>query len=187
MLARAVGGMLGSLLLGAAAHAQQLSAPEPVAPAASPVPSFAELEAAGATIGEIRIDPRNIFDLSDPQEDKWLFRWANRLHIQTRPGVIERSLLFKSGEPVSARVMEETERLLRSNSYLYDVRLRPVAYRSRSSTCWAPAPRFGLHATRMWTVPAPSSAFCRTTHSAGGPRWPTTTRRTAMASGMRWR
>jgi hypothetical protein len=129
MLARAVGGMLGSLLLGAAAHAQQLSAPEPVAPAASPVPSFAELEAAGATIGEIRIDPRNIFDLSDPQEDKWLFRWANRLHIQTRPGVIERSLLFKSGEPVSARVMEETERLLRSNSYLYDVRLRPVAYR----------------------------------------------------------
>ena len=30
------------------------------------IPSFAELEAAGAVIGEIRIDNRNIFDLEDP-------------------------------------------------------------------------------------------------------------------------
>jgi hypothetical protein len=124
---RAIPTLLGGLLLCATASAQQTPVPEPAAQTAAPVPSFAELEAAGATIGEIRIDPRNIFDLSDPKEDKWLFRWANQLHIQTRPGVIERSLLFKSGEPVSARVMEETERLLRSNSYLYDVQLRPVA------------------------------------------------------------
>jgi hypothetical protein len=128
VLAGAIGGVLGSLLLNTAVHAQQSPAAEPVAQAASAVPSFAELEAAGAKIGEIRIDPRNIFDLSDPQEDKWLFRWANQLHIKTRPGVIERSLLFKSGEPVSAQVMEETERLLRAERYLYDVQLRPVAY-----------------------------------------------------------
>ena len=42
-----------------------------------------------------------------------------------RPGVIERMLLFKSGEPVSVRLIEETERLLRSNGYLYDVSIRP--------------------------------------------------------------
>ena len=94
-----------------------------------PLPSFAELEAAGARIGEIRIEAREIFDTEDPQEDKLLFRWANALHIQTRPSVIERSLLFKTGDPVSVRVIEETERVLRGNRYLYDVAMKPVAYR----------------------------------------------------------
>ena len=92
------------------------------------VPSFAELEAAGATIGEIRIVNADIFDLDDPKENNVLFRLANKLHIQTRPGVIERTLLFKRGEPLSVRLIDETERLLRNNRYLYDVRLRPIAY-----------------------------------------------------------
>lgn len=97
----------------------------PVQPA---LPTFAELERAGATIGEIRIHPRNIFDLGDPEEDKLLFRWANRLHHQTHAEVIEQSLLFQSGDRVSARVMAETERLLRSNRFLYDVQLRPLRF-----------------------------------------------------------
>lgn len=96
---------------------------------ASAVPSFAELEAAGAVIGEVRINAQNIFDLDDPEENSWLYRLANRLHIQTRPSVIRDSLLFRSGEPVSLRVIEESERLLRAANYLYDVSIRPVAYR----------------------------------------------------------
>ena len=96
--------------------------------APAPLPSFAEMEAAGARIGEIRSVTRDIFDTSDPKEDKLLFRWANALHIQTRPGVIERALLFKTGDPLSVRVLEETERNLRSVRYLYDVKFRPVAW-----------------------------------------------------------
>jgi len=95
----------------------------------SAVPSFAELEAAGAVVGEVRIDTQDIFDLNDPKENNALFRFANRLHIRTRPSVIRRSLLFRSGERVSQRVIEESERVLRANSYLYDVSIRPVAYR----------------------------------------------------------
>lgn len=93
------------------------------------LPSFAELEAAGATIGEIHIVTRNVFDLDDPKEDKLLFRWANALHVRTRPGVVHRALLFKPGEPVSVRLIDETERVLRNSRYIYDVRFRPVAYR----------------------------------------------------------
>lgn len=96
------------------------------APAA--LPGWAELEAAGARIGEIVILSGDIFDLKDPKEDKLLFRWANQLHVQTRPGVVERQLLFKRGDPFSVRVLEETERLLRANRYLYDVRLRVLAW-----------------------------------------------------------
>jgi hypothetical protein len=93
------------------------------------VPSLAELEAAGARIGEVRVITQDIFDLEDPRENNALYRLANRLHINTKPDVIRNALLFKSGEPVSVRVIEETERLLRRNGYLYDVSIKPVAFR----------------------------------------------------------
>jgi len=114
-------GLLLALVLQRTVGAAEASPP--------PLPSFAELEAAGARIGEIRIEAREIFDTEDPQEDKLLFRWANALHIETRPSVIQRSLLFKTGDPVSVRVIEETERVLRGSRYLHDVALKPVAYR----------------------------------------------------------
>ena len=97
------------------------------AAAAEALPSFAELEAAGARIGTVRVVAQDVFDTSDPQEDKALFRLANRLHKQTRPGLIERSLLFRSGEPLQRSTIEETERLLRGYRFLYDVQIRPVA------------------------------------------------------------
>ncbi len=107
-------------ILHGVANAQQV--------ATRPLPSFAELEAAGATIGEIHVLAEDIFDTRDPLEDKLLFRWANALHIQTRPEVIRLALLFKSGDRLSLRRLEETERFLRSKRYLYDVQFRPLAY-----------------------------------------------------------
>lgn len=92
------------------------------------LPSFEALEAAGAVIGEIRIRSQDVFDLDDPEEDNWLFRTANALHVQTRPATLRRQLLFRSGERVSARVIAETERLLRGNGYLYEAEIRPTAY-----------------------------------------------------------
>ena len=91
------------------------------------LPSFEALEAAGARIGTIRVIVRDIFDLDDPDENNLLFRTANRLHLRTRPEVIERTLQFRTGDPVSVRRIEESERLLRSTRFLYDVRIEPVA------------------------------------------------------------
>jgi hypothetical protein len=93
------------------------------------LPSFAELEARGAVIGEIRVFTDNIFDRNDPDENNALFRAANALHIRTRPWLIERVLLFKSGQPVSKRVIEETERVIRQTTTVYEVSIRPVALR----------------------------------------------------------
>jgi len=96
---------------------------------AAPLPSFEELEALGAVIGTIHLDPRNIYDLSDPKENSWPYRLANRLHVRTRPETVAKYLLFKSGDRVSARAIAESERLLRGNRYLHDVEIRPTAYR----------------------------------------------------------
>jgi hemolysin activation/secretion protein len=112
---------LAALALAGAASAQE-DADEKA------VPSFAELEAAGARIGEIRVVTQDIFDLDDPQENNWLFRFANKLHIATRPEVIRRLLLFQKGERVSVQAIEETERLLRAKHYLYEVSIRPLSY-----------------------------------------------------------
>src|SRR6516164_8459689 len=76
------------------------------------IPSPAELEASGAVIGEVLIDNQNIFNLDDPKDDTKLFRLANRLHVKTRPSVIRKQLLFKSGERYNRRAIDESERIL---------------------------------------------------------------------------
>src|SRR3954463_16520609 len=93
-----------------------------------PMPSFAELEAAGARIGEIHVVTDNIFDTSDPHEDNLLYRAANAIHIRTRPAVIRNVLLFRPGDPVSQRVIDETERLVRQTTTVYEVSIRPTRY-----------------------------------------------------------
>jgi hypothetical protein len=90
--------------------------------------SFDRLEAVGAVIGEIRIDTQNIFDLSDERENYYLFGVANTIHVRTRPEVIRRKLLFKSGERVSKRLIDESERLLHAYRFLYEVHIRATAY-----------------------------------------------------------
>lgn len=92
------------------------------------IPDGAALEEAGAIIGEITFERHNVFDLSIPEENNALYRLANRLHIVTREPVLRQQLLFASGDPYVQRLVDETERVLRRNDYLYDARIRPVRY-----------------------------------------------------------
>ena len=94
----------------------------------SAVPDDTTLEAAGAVIGKIEIDAGPIFDTDDPKENKAVFRAANKLHVTTHEGVIRRQLSFAEGDPYSRRVLDESERHLRHNGYLYDAKIRPVHY-----------------------------------------------------------
>jgi hypothetical protein len=93
------------------------------------IPSDATLEADGAVIGQVLIDNQNIFDLSDPKDDTKIFRLADRLHIKTRARVVRAQLLFKPGDPYSRRLLDESERLLRADSYFYDAWIRIVSYK----------------------------------------------------------
>ena len=96
--------------------------------AAEALPTFAELEGEGAIIGEIRVETHDMFDLSDPSENNLFYRAANALHIKTQPWFIRRYLLFRTGDHVQARLIEETERLIRQNSTVYEVEIRPILY-----------------------------------------------------------
>jgi len=97
-------------------------------PRPADLPSDGELEAAGAVIGNIDIDIRNIFDESDARETNELYRLANHLHVRTKRATINAQLLFASGEKYAARKLAETERALRLLNYIYDARVVPVRY-----------------------------------------------------------
>ena len=97
-------------------------------PRPADVPSDEEMETAGAIIGKIDIDVRNIFDEADPRENSGLFRIADHLHIRTKRSAIQARLLFRSGDKYSARKLAETERALRLLTYVYDAHIVPVHY-----------------------------------------------------------
>src|SRR6202795_3964756 len=97
-------------------------------PRPADLPSDSELEAAGAVIGKVDIDIRNIFDPNDPREHNGLFLLANRLHLRTKRSSIKAQLLFASGDKYRARKLAETERALRLLTYVYDARVVPVRY-----------------------------------------------------------
>ena len=107
--------------------------------------SDAELEASGAVIGQILVDNDNIFDLDDPEEDKALFRLANRLHIRTRPSIIHRQLLFATGEPFRRRLLDESERILRATAYLYDAEITLLS-------CADGVVDIAVHTRDVWTL-----------------------------------
>jgi hypothetical protein len=90
------------------------------------MPTAEELDAMNLRIGAIEIDSRNIFDLDDPEEDRWLYRWANKLHVVTKPQVIRSQLLLNEGDSYSSRLVDESERILRANEYLREASIEPL-------------------------------------------------------------
>jgi hypothetical protein len=87
---------------------------------ALPARQFSVLEGNGTRIGEVHIDVGNIFDTDDPDEDKRLYRFANRVHVKTRPAVIDDVLLFQAGDRFAGRLLEESARILRARAYVAD-------------------------------------------------------------------
>lgn len=84
------------------------------------------LEETGVSIGRITIDTGNVFDLDIPGESGTLYKFANRVHMTTRPGVIGEQLLFRPGDRFSAQLLEESERLIRGNRYIQAISIEPI-------------------------------------------------------------
>src|SRR4051794_4970513 len=68
-------------------------------------------------IGKITIRPLDVYSNSEAGHGR-LYRLADRLHIETRPSVIEKFLLFREGDVYSPERLAETERNLRALGFL---------------------------------------------------------------------
>ena len=125
--------------------------PEPPPVSSATMLQPAALEWSGAVVGDISIANHDIFDLDDPAEDRFLYRLANTLHIETREDVIRQQLLFEPGEPFSARNLLETERILRANHYIQEATIKPVHVENGvvdvevdTTDVWTLTPRFSV-------------------------------------------
>jgi hypothetical protein len=121
------------LALACRAAAADDSAARPFQPAApGNCPSIAELEAQGTTIRAVDVEQLPIFD-DDPDLPS-LYRWADRLHIDTRDAAIEAHLLFGPGDAVSQRLVDETLRNLRDLRYIREPTVRATDCRDGAAT-----------------------------------------------------
>ena len=91
----------------------------------------AKTEAHALVVGDIYIDNQNIFNPKHQKESGLLYRAANALHMTTRVSVVEKYLLFKRGDVFSERLLNESERLLRSSRNLQDAL---ITYKTRGQT-----------------------------------------------------
>ena len=122
----------------------------------------AKLEQAGATIRAIDVTVDNVFDPSNPAENKALYRWANNVHVRTRESVIESALLFHVGDRYEARVLDESARTLRGRGYLADVKINAWSYDSAANTV-----AVEVRVRDAWTL-APELKF---SHRGGQSEW----------------
>ena len=94
----------------------------------------AQLAQAGATIRAINVTVDNVFDPSNPKEDKPIYRWANKVHFPTHDSAIESALLFGVGDRYTARALSESARTLRGRGYIADVKITPRDYDPGANT-----------------------------------------------------
>ncbi|MEO7385688.1 MAG: POTRA domain-containing protein [Gammaproteobacteria bacterium] len=101
---------------------------------AADLPPASELERRGAVVGRIEVAVDDIFDESDPREDRVLYRLANKLHIDTRDSTVMAQVLLHPGDVYSVQRAAETARILRDKRYLYDAVVEPTAYDPATNT-----------------------------------------------------
>ena len=155
--------MTASALLAATAQGQDAegsAAPEPTP--SENAARDAQLEQAGATIRAINVTVDNVFDPSNPKEDKPLYRWANKVHFPTHDSVIESALLFDVGDRYSRRVLDESARALRGRGYIADVKIGPGGYDAVANTV-----AVDVRVRDAWTL-APELKY---SHKGGASEW----------------
>ncbi len=104
---------------------------------------IAELEARGIVIRAVDVRPLPIFD--DDPDMPAAYRWADRLHIDSRDSAIEAHLLFAAGDPVSQRRIDETLRNLRDLRYIREPAVRAVDCEDGTAT-------LEVTAREVWTT-----------------------------------
>lgn len=81
------------------------------------------IEQAGLRIGKVAVEVTDVYESSDA----WYAHFANVLHVETRDGVVRELILLEPGDPVDARVVYESARLLRELGFFRDVSILPTA------------------------------------------------------------
>lgn len=118
-----------------------------------------DLSNGSPVVEEIVITVHPIFDEKNPRENNTLFRFINRLHINTKSNVIEKDLTFKQGDKFDNHVLEESERRLRSRRYFASATV--VAENGNSVKNSESGRKVNVDVREVWTF-VPKVTYSRT-------------------------
>jgi hemolysin activation/secretion protein len=76
-------------------------------------------------IGEVFVRTLDVFSTEEASRG-WVYQAANALHVETRPSVIQKFLLFESGDTYRPALLEETERNLRALPWIKSASVRAL-------------------------------------------------------------
>lgn len=93
----------------------------------------ADIQQTNLTISAIHFEQKNVFDLNEPGTF-WLHRFANYSHVISKQITINNDLLFTTESPLDLAELAETERLLRSRSYIRDAEIVVSHYCPETNT-----------------------------------------------------
>ena len=88
--------------------------------------SSAQDEAQAPIIETIEIYVDDVFEDNGRTPDRWPYRTANRLHIETRERIIRQELLFAVGDPLDSEAVAQTERNLRALPFLRQAEIQTI-------------------------------------------------------------
>jgi hypothetical protein len=117
---------LALLAAPAAAFAQEGGPPAPAVPDTSSARLDVPPEGMvcrNGVVSEIFVDNGSVFEVGSEDLDarfNWAYRSANRMHVRTREAVIRRELLFRAGDCFVPSLLADSERILRSLSFIAD-------------------------------------------------------------------
>jgi hypothetical protein len=137
------------------------AAQEPAATAAAAPPRVV-LEESRATIRAIRVTVDNVFDPSNPDEDKKLYRWANRVHVLTREQVLKDILLFAEGDAFVGRLLDESARALRATGFISEATVEPGSYDASTNSV-----DVNVHVRDSWSL----ALDLKLNHTGGQTEW----------------
>lgn len=105
----------------------------------------------GKRIRKVEFTSMSVFDKDDPDENNSLYLFLNKLHINTRPGVVRAQLLFEEGEQLEVKKIQESERILRARPYLTNAYIVPLTVCADqvdvmvvTQDAWALEPQFSV-------------------------------------------
>ena len=114
--------------------------------------AFSEDSSAVFRVDSIRYDIGDVFDdsKSHTKYDKWAYDLLNWIHIETREHTVRKLLLFDEGDSVNLDYLLESERFLRSQSFLSDANISMSQENGKNIA--------NVHTSDNWTLTIPIGA-----------------------------
>src|ERR1035437_6647776 len=92
----------------------------------------------GKIIRKINVKVLDVFGASvdNPQDTvrNWLQDDGNSLHMKTKEWLIKNKLIFNEGQRLAPFDIQESERIIRQTSYVYDVRIIPQKIKNNADS-----------------------------------------------------